>query len=353
MTIAPLPNGFTLPSNSASISSSSLSFLFNIFIFVIISPFQNRKVYTYINSSIHFMVKKERWGKKWEDNRNWKTVNEHLINRGEYYINPRFLETWIDEIKEANAGKVGEPYLYPNSLIEFLAILHAKGFVFRELQGIVKALSKNFNNFPVISFSQIRRRILKLALKFNAKASNLIAGIDGSGIKVANRGDWIREKWRVQRGWIKVVILGDVNGNIVDIRIGNENLDERAAGRGMIRDNKKNIKKILADGLHDCEDTFNLLDKSSIESGIKIRENASDTGLGPRPREVRVYKEIGYKEWAKQKNYGKRWLATEGIFSASKRIMGEYVNAHKKRNMYHEARLKFWAYQKVKDAGQA
>jgi hypothetical protein len=33
----------------------------------------------------------------------------------------------------------------------------------------------------------------------------------------------------VKRGWIKVVLLGDINGNIIDLRIGNENLDERAA----------------------------------------------------------------------------------------------------------------------------
>ena len=45
----------------------------------------------------------------------------------------------------------------------------------------------------------------------------------------------MREKWAVRGGWIKVIITGDVNGNIVDICIGNENLDERAASRGMTR----------------------------------------------------------------------------------------------------------------------
>ena len=48
------------------------------------------------------MAQKKRWGKKFEDKRDWKTYNKHLIKRGEYYINPRFLDNWLDEIKELN-----------------------------------------------------------------------------------------------------------------------------------------------------------------------------------------------------------------------------------------------------------
>ena len=286
---------------------------------------------------------------KYIDKRNWKETNKRLIKRGEFYINPIFLETWLDEIKEMNLIKVGQPYLYPPSMIRFLAILHAKGFDYRALQGIMQALSKRLGNFPVISFSQIRRRILDLPLQFKAKSDNLIVGIDGSGVKVSNRGEWMRQKWRVRRGWIKVVIMGDTQGNIVDIRIGNEDLDERKSARGMIRKKKKHIKKALMDGLHDCEDTFDLLDESGIEAGIKIRENACGEGLGPRPREVRKYKELGYEEWFKEKEYGLRWPSSEVIFSGVKTIFGEFVRSHKKKNIYKEAKLKFWAYQELKN----
>ena len=295
------------------------------------------------------MTKKKRWGKKHKDKRNWKKENEKLVKRGEFYINPIFLETWLDEIKEMNYRKVGQPYLYPNSMIEFLAMFYAKGFSYRELKGIILGLSKRLSNFPVICFSQIRKRIKKLPLSFKAKSNNLDVGIDATGNKVSNRGEWIREKWKVRRGWIKVVIMGDTKGNIIDIRIGNEDLDERAAGRGMLRKNKKHIKKTLMDGWHDCEDTFDLCNKLGIEPGIKIRENASENGLGARAKEVSLYKNIGYKKWAEEKGYGYRWVATEGIFSTTKRLFGECVRSHKIRNMYHEAKLKFWTYQKIKD----
>jgi len=286
---------------------------------------------------------------RFEDKRNWKEYNAQLVKRGEFYINPRFLETWLQETKELNQNKVGQPFLYPPSMIEFLAILHSKGFDFRALEGIMRALSTRLGNFPVISFSQIRRRIIKLDIRFDAKSDNLIVGIDGTGIKVSNRGEWMRQKWKVRRGWIKVVVMGDTEGNIVDIRIGNENLDERSSARGMIRKNKKNIKKALMDGLHDCEDTFDLLDKEKIEAGIKIRSNACEKGYGARPREVRKYKGKDYEDWFREKEYGLRWPSSECIFSAEKRIFGESVRSHKKAYMYNEAKLKFWAYQQLKN----
>lgn len=38
------------------------------------------------------MAKSKRWGKKRKYERDWKTYNEQLIKRGEFYINPAFLE---------------------------------------------------------------------------------------------------------------------------------------------------------------------------------------------------------------------------------------------------------------------
>ncbi|MEK6826433.1 MAG: IS5 family transposase [Nanoarchaeota archaeon] len=292
-------------------------------------------------------MKRKRWGKKYIDKRDWKVYNRKLVKRGEFYINPRFLDRWNDEIKEMNNGKEGNPYLYPDSMIEFLVALHSKSFDYRALEGIMWGLSPHFHNFPVISYSQICRRINKLDVNFESGDDNLIVGTDGSGIKVSNRGDWMRNKWQVKKGWIKVVIMGDTKGNIVDVRVGNEDTNEVKSSRGMIRKHKKCIKKLLGDGLYDCEENFDLCEEAGIEPVLKIRENASEKGLGPRAEEVRLYKILGYKEWAKQKGYGMRWICTEGIFSATKRIFGEYVRATKKRNMYHEAKLKFWAYNQL------
>lgn len=179
----------------------------------------------------------------------------------------------------------------------------------------------------------------------------MIVGGDGTGMKVSNRGDWIRKKWKIMRGWIKVVILGDIQGNVVDLRVGDENLYEREASREMMRENAEGLSKVILDGLHDCEDTFELCDMLGIEPAIKVRANANPKGMGRRAKEVRLYQNLGYRDWAKQKGYGMRWVATEGIFSAVKRIFGECVRAHKANNMYHEAAMKFWAYQQLREVG--
>ena len=296
------------------------------------------------------MVNKKR---EYIDTRDWPKYNEELVMRGYFYFNPAFLLTWNDELEKMNARKVGQPYLYPESMIKFLAVLHCK-FDFRALEGFMHWLSEMNYTFPVIDYSQICRRYNKLDVDFNVLEEDmkeyLLVGADGSGEKSTKRGGWIREKWKVKKGWIKVVIMGAKNSKekkyVIDIRVGNENLNERSATRGMIRKNHENIGQFLGDGLHDNQDTFNLCEKYNIPTAIKLRDDCStkSTKSSRRKQEVRIYQSMPYEEWSREKQYGQRGPVTEGIFSGCKRIFGEYVSATKKRNMYHEVKVKFWAY---------
>ena len=82
-------------------------------------------------------------------------------------------------------------------------------------------------------------------------------------------GEWIQQKWKIRQGWIKVVIMGDVGGNIVDIPIGNGNMDERSAIRGMIQKNKSFIEKVLIHVFHYCKEAFNLCKQEKRESATE------------------------------------------------------------------------------------
>ena len=110
------------------------------------------------------------------------------------------------------------------------------------------------------------------------------------------------------------------------------------------------IDKFWGDGTFDVKDLFNLLQKYNIESAIKIREDASENADGSmrRAREVKEYKEKGYKEWARSKHYGRRWTGTEVIFSAVKGIFGEKTRSKYVENMIKEVKRRFWAYQRMK-----
>ena len=192
-----------------------------------------------------------------------------------------------------------------------------------------------------------------MEFNFEVTGENLICGVDGTGEKTTNGGDWRREKHGGRKDWIKVVILGKRDGTIADIRIGNSKLDERRASRGLVRQHHKKISKLDGDGLHDYKAIFDLCENYKIETAIKIRKNAQTKALGSprRKREVIEYKNKGYKKWAKEKEYGFRWVSTGGIFSAKKRIFGETVRAKKKRSAYKEVRRKYWFYNKLQEVG--
>jgi len=305
------------------------------------------------------MPKLERWGKEFKDKRDWVEYNSRLIKRGEWFFDFSFLESISQELKEMNKDKVGKPYSYTNSFIEFESKLQPY-FDYRSIQGICKSLSEKVNGFPVNHYSNICRRInnMELDLPDINFDKPIFVGNDGSGIKVSNRGEWMRQKWQVRRGWIKAVITMDVESKkLLDIEVfekGDSEPDifERHIKR-LIKKGAK-IKKACADGAHDKRKLFNALEKHKIEQAIKIRSNASTKAKGSisRAREVRKFKEQGYENWAKEKEYGMRW-GTEGKFSCVKRKFGEYVRSTKKNNMIEEARRKFILYERMKAYAEA
>lgn len=299
------------------------------------------------------MAKPERWGKKRKDKRDWASYNSKLIKRGEWFFDFSFLEKMASELKEMNKNKVGRPYEYSNSFIEFESKFQPY-FDYRSIQGICIALSEKINGFPVNNYSNICRRIneLDLALPDIDFDKPIFMGNDGSGIKVSNRGEWMRQKWHVRRGWIKAVITVDVEKKkILDIEVfdkGDSEPDIFGRHIGSLIKKGATIRKGCGDGSHDKRKLFNIMEKHKIEQAIKPRSNASTKARGSisRAREVRKFKELGYKQWARDKEYGMRW-ATEGKFSCVKRKFGEYVRSTKKNNMLEEARRKFVLYERM------
>jgi len=96
-----------------------------------------------------------------------------------------------------NRGKVGEPYDYPDSfIIQLLGYMRAYFHLpHRQTEGV--AISHASTKVPGIPhYSIISRRINKLEIKINEKLGNdIVIALDSStGIKVANRGEWMQHK---------------------------------------------------------------------------------------------------------------------------------------------------------------
>ena len=131
----------------------------------------------------------KRWGKKYEDKRDWKKYNEKLVSRGEAYVSMDFLRTWEGDVKKLNKHKRGRPYTYPASLMIFMAYLHILLDIdYRGLEGFLKGLSK-LVSFSVPHYSVICRRVNKLDIQIRDtllpyRGEDIVISLDSTGVKV-------------------------------------------------------------------------------------------------------------------------------------------------------------------------
>jgi hypothetical protein len=51
----------------------------------------------------------------------------------------------------------------------------------------------------------------RLDIEINEHVGNdIVIALDSTGIKVANRGEWIHHKWNVRRGYLKIHVPVDI-----------------------------------------------------------------------------------------------------------------------------------------------
>lgn len=299
------------------------------------------------------MVKSERWGRKYKDKRDWKAYSEELVVRGEFLLELDWVKSWDKELVEMNAGKRGAQYKFPESLIKLQAVWN-QWVDFRGVEGITRKLQE----FNLISeyndFSTINRRVNQIEAEIILPQKGTISvSTDGSGMKMTNRGDYKETKYgKKRKKFVKVTISADpIRKKLlaVDVSIDDEGPSEPEVAMSHLEELIKlgfDIDKFWGDGSFDTNDLFDILDKYNIDSAIKIRRNAiiDPGGSWRRQMEVIKYRKKRYKKWAKEKQYGKRWVGTEGFFSAVKRKFAENTRSRRLDHLCHEVKRKFWAY---------
>jgi IS5 family transposase len=292
--------------------------------------------------------------------RNWKEYNNELVRRGELLLDLDFLKSWDSNLATMNSGKASRPYTYPDSFIRFLALLHVLfKLPFRQTEGFIHALTKFVPDIKKPDHATIHRRVSKLDLGLDESLVNSVEpitlAIDASGIKVANRGEWLRHKWKVRKGYLKIhFAVNTKTKEVTAFRVTTEETGDSKKFKELVDEStqKANVEKVAGDGAYDTKDNFNHLKEKGIEPAIKVRKNASTKPRGSRARaaEVKEFKRLGYDTWRKEKGYGQRWQA-ETAFSTYKRTFGEYVAARKFENMVNEISLKVYTYNMLINGG--
>ena len=280
--------------------------------------------------------------------RDWKRINEALVRRGELLLDLDFVKGWREEVEAMNRGKEGARFRYPDSLIRLLLFIHAYlRLPYRQLEGFTKALARYVDGLRAPDHSSIKWRAGKMPLKLDSAVVELgedvVIAVDATGIKVANRGDWIRRRWKVRRGYLKIHVAVDVKRKKI---LALEVTDERTGDGRMLKplveeaSRKAAVAKTIGDGAYDTKGNFRYLDGKGIEPVIKVRRNASTRARGCMPRKLVAQEYLRDPgAWKQRHSYGGRWMAETAI-SSLKRTFGEYVTAKTMENIVRELVVK-------------
>lgn len=274
----------------------------------------------------------------------WPLYNESLVRRGQVLLDFDVFDGWDHELSQMNRGKVGEPYDYPNSFIQLLGYMRVYFHLpYRQTQGVV--IAHTSTKVPFIPhYSTISRRINKLEIKINEKiGDDIVIALDSTGIKVANRGEWMRHKWHVRKGYLKIHVSVDIKKKrILSLEVTSEEVHDGKMLKKLVDNASKNnnVKRVLADGMYDNNKNFRYLSKNNIKPGIKTRSNSKVKTTNCQARNMSVVRQqTDSTRWKHSVSYGQRWMA-ETVFSCMKRMFGEHISARKFPNMINEITLK-------------
>ena len=120
---------------------------------------------------------------------------------------------WNDECEEMNKNKRGRPFKFSHGMMTYIAITKALlDISYRELEGFLDGCWGKGHEIP--EFTTIWKRIGKTMPRFKqedisctVKGRLLRLVVDGTGLAMHNRGEWIRQRWNVKRGFLKLHLL--------------------------------------------------------------------------------------------------------------------------------------------------
>jgi hypothetical protein len=183
-----------------------------------------------------------------------------------------------------------------------------------------------------------------LAFPFLFGQVNFVIVLDSAGIKVTNRGEWLRKKHgkKARKGWIKLHVAFDVKRKkVVAIEMTDERVHDSQKAEELVEGVKreaeekgKELREVIGDGAYDAHSFFRDLHDNGICAGILVRKGSKVRGNPLRDEVVRAIRK-GKKRWKEEVEYGKMWLV-ESFFSVFKLWFGEHVMSRRFENIRKE-----------------
>jgi hypothetical protein len=149
---------------------------------------------------------------------------------------------------------------------------------YRQKEGVVREQASN--TLPSIpDYNNISRRINRLNIRINddddENKSSLHyddffeLAIDSTWIKISDRGEWIRDKWNVKRGYLKIHIAVDIKRKrILSLQVTSEKVHD-----GKVLPELEGETAII-NGSYDSNNNFQFISFKGIQPAMNVRKNS-------------------------------------------------------------------------------
>ncbi len=206
--------------------------------------------------------------------RRWGALNEQYVRRGEVAFDLSFLSSWNEELEEMNRGKRGSPYRYPRSLVRFVRFIRDVWHIpLRQVEGMLIALAEALD-LEVPDHSTLWIRLIREEAEqvVPPRSDEHVLAIDSTGLKVSERGEWIRDRYHLRRGFVKAHIAVDVStATVVAVRVSDHRKGDAGFLRPLVEEASRlfpgRITKVIADGAYDTRENFDLLASNGHRGG--------------------------------------------------------------------------------------
>lgn len=196
-----------------------------------------------------------------------------------------FLDSWDDELAKMNKGKVGKPFVYPQTFIYFSSFIYIAFLPYRQIEGFFRKLSEFIPKLKSADYSTLCKRLKKLDVNLPE-----------------NLG-----KEQKKRDFKKVHILVDLlSKKIIYCLLTKGTSSDSKQLKKMLRGCKgwTKIEIILGDTGYDTRECFDEIDEFGAIPVIKVRKNSSSLSRGsPVRRKAVIAQKRDNEKWRREVHY--------------------------------------------------
>ncbi|MFT5286540.1 MAG: hypothetical protein ACI8TQ_002709 [Planctomycetota bacterium] len=277
---------------------------------------------------------------------NWNQYDKALVRRGDItlWISEDAIDAWTPKA----SGKRGAPQRYSDLAIETALTLRlVYGLPLRQAEGFLRSLLNIMGldlDAPDHTTLSRRSRQLNIALKPKASAKPIDLIVDSTGLSTVGQGEWASAKHgkRGKRGWRKLYIGVNGEGEIVAQVHTDSNVDDAKTGVELIKQVEGEIKCVIDDAAYD---TTGIYDAAGVRGAevvvppvIRAVLSRSKLPLSARDKTVLKVNMVGRRKWKKESGYHRQGRV-ENTFFRYKQIFNSKLHARHEQAQEVEAAL--------------